>query len=336
MKFGWKAALGIVVSVAALAYTVKGIDMREVWEVLRRSNWLLFCLSGVVATLVFPLRALRWKVILEPVAPVPYGPLWRSVAIGMMVNNVAPARAGELARAYAITKETTRVNFATAFASLAVDRIIDGVVVVVLLVVSVLASDIPATTTINGWTVTKTAWVVGGVAAAALIGVTLVAFFPALVTWTFDAVVGRVSPRVHERSRAILDSLIHGFASLRSPSRFIRIVLWAVALWLTNSLSLYIGFHAVGIDAPFAAAVFVQALIAIGVAAPSTPGFVGVFEFFAVQGLSLYGVPSELAFSWGLGYHVISFIPITVIGLYYFGRLGLHFRDLGKPREQPA
>jgi uncharacterized protein (TIRG00374 family) len=328
--------LGIVVSVAALAYTLSGIDLQNVMGVLQRSNWALFALSGAVATLVFPLRALRWRVILEPVARVPYGPLWRSVAIGMMVNNVAPARAGELARAFALTRETKEVAFSTAFGSLAVDRIIDAAVVVTLLVIAALASDIPTSTAIGGWTVNRTVWVAGGVAALALLGVTLVAFFPALVTRVFDFVFRRAMPGFHARLRPVLVSLLTGFSALRSPGRFARIVGWAVALWMVNALAFHIGFRAVGIEAPFAAAVFVQAIIAIGVAAPSTPGFVGVFEFFAVQGLALYGVPSDLAFSWGLGFHFISFIPITVIGLFYFGRLGLHFRDLGKPSEQPA
>jgi uncharacterized protein (TIRG00374 family) len=275
-------------------------------------------------------------VLLEPVADLPYPPLWRSVAIGMMVNNVAPARAGELARAYALTREDPRVKFATAFGSLAVDRIVDAVVVVALMVVAVAMSDIPPTTTINGWTLARLTQFAGGLAAVAMTGVTLIALFPQLVTRVFDAVVGRTLPGVHARLRVILDSLLGGFAAVRSPWRFARVLGWALALWLVNSLAFYIGFMAVGIDAPFAAAVFVQALIAIGVAAPSSPGFVGVFEFFAVQGLALYRVPEATAFSWGLGFHVMSFLPITLIGLFYFGRLGMHFRDLGQARQAPA
>ena len=180
MKFGWKGALGIVVSVAALAYTLNGIDMGNVWGVLQRSNWMLFVVSGVAATLVFPLRALRWQVILEPIAHVPFGALWRSVAIGMMVNNLVPARAGELARAFALTRETRDVNFATAFASLAVDRIIDAVVVVTMMVVAVAVSDIPPGTMISGWTVTRTICPMLGSRAAPTI------------TWASSASVARV------------------------------------------------------------------------------------------------------------------------------------------------
>lgn len=336
MKLGWKGILGIAVSALALWYALRGIDMRQVGEVLRNSNWALLGLSAVVATLVFPLRALRWRVILEPVAVVPFGPLWRSVAIGMMVNNLVPARAGELARAFALTREVPAVNFATAFGSLALDRIIDAVVIVVLLVVALFTSDIPPGTTVAGWSITSLAWTTGGIAAAALGAVILIVALPNLVLRIFDSVVLRLAPRFHERLRQVLESLISGLGALRSPTRLIRIVGWALALWLTNALSFYIAFVAVGIESPFMSAVLTQSLVALAVAAPSSPGFVGVFELSAVEGLSLFGVPRDLAFSWGLGYHTLSFIPITLIGLYYFARLGMNFRELGQPREAAA
>lgn len=336
MRLDWRGALGIAISVALLAYTLRDVSLAGVWAVLRASNVFLLLLSGAVATLVFPLRALRWRVILEPVASVPYGPLWRSVAVGMMVNNVAPARAGELARAFAITREARDVRFGSAFASLAVDRIIDALVIVILLVLSVFASSINPETEIATWTVRRLSWVAGGVAVVALAGVVTLAFVPSIVLRVYDGVFGRLAPRYHDRGRGLLEAFMTGLTALRSPGRFVRIIAWATAMWLVNALSFWIGFTAVGIEAPLAAALFVQSLIAIGVAAPSSPGFFGIFEFFGVAGLALYGVERELAVSWALGFHIISFIPITLIGLYYFGRLGMHFRDLGKPSGQPA
>jgi uncharacterized membrane protein YbhN (UPF0104 family) len=77
-----------------------------------------------------------------------------------------------------------------------------------------------------------------------------------------------------------------------------------------------------------------QGLIAIGVAVPSAPGFFGVFEALGREGLGLYGVEPTLAVTWAIGFHLLSFIPITLIGGYYFARLGLHFRDLGTATER--
>lgn len=329
MKMGWRGVLGIVLSAALLYWTLREVSIVQVWSVLRQSSLPLFILSAVVATLIFPMRAMRWRVILEPVAPdITFGALWRSTAIGMMVNNVIPARAGELARAYALTKEDRRVNFAAAFASLAVDRIFDAVVVVILLVIALFISSFPVGTTIGGQPVNRAAALAAIVAAGALGALVAMALYPRLVLIIYDGTLGRMAPRFAARFRRHLDSFMSGLSALRSPSRFARILAWAFAMWLCNGLAFWLGFVAVGIDAPFSAALFLMGVIAVGVALPSSPGFFGVFEAAALAGLSLYGVRGDLAVSWALGFHILSFLPITLIGLYYFARLGLHFRDL--------
>src|SRR5918998_755009 len=139
MKIGWRGALGVVLSVVALWWTLRGVDFGEVLGNIARSDPLLLVLSTAAATAIFPLRARRWRPILHSVAPdLPFGPLWRATAIGMMVSNVVPARAGELARAYALSRETSRVPFSAAFASVAVDRLFDASVVLLLMLLAML------------------------------------------------------------------------------------------------------------------------------------------------------------------------------------------------------
>ena len=91
---------------------------------------------------------------------------------------------------------------------------------------------------------------------------------------------------------------------------------------------------AVGIETPFSSALFVQGIIAIGVAIPSAPGFFGVFEAVAKESLAVYGVGPDLAVAWAIGFHILSFIPITLIGAVYFARLGLKMGDLGAAAER--
>ena len=338
MKLDWRGALGIAISVVLLAYALRHESPAEIWQVIVSSNVALLLLATVVATLVFPLRAYRWRVILEPLGEVSWRNLWRATAVGMMVNNVVPARAGELARAFALARTEPHVRFTAALASLVVDRIIDGVVVVTLLGVAMLLSPFPADTTIMGQPVGRFAAGLGAIAMSALLVLGALAFFPERVITIFDAVVRRLLPRFHARLRTFFISFVDGLGALRSPWRLIRILGWAFALWMTNALAFWIAFLAVGIEVPYTAALFVQGLIALAVAAPSAPGFFGVFEVSAVAGLALYGIPGDLAVSWALGFHILTFIPITLIGLYYFAQLGLHFRDLGTatPREGAA
>ena len=110
--------------------------------------------------------------------------------------------------------------------------------------------------------------------------------------------------------------------------RFTLVLFLATIHWLCNGLAFWLGFFAVGIHVPFGAALFLQGVIALGVAVPAAPGFFGVFEFFGIVGLGLFGVPRAQATAWAIGYHVLSFIPITVIGAWYFMRMGMHLKDV--------
>lgn len=334
MRLNWKSALGIALSVGLLVWTLRGESPAEIWAVISQSNIPLLLLAAMVATSIFPLRAIRWRVILDPAAPgLPIGPLWRATAIGMMVNNVYPARLGEVARAYALTRETGRVRLTGAVASLAVDRVFDALVLMLLLVSAMLSPAFPSTTTVAGQPIQRGAAIFAGGAIALFMVLYAIVAFPDRLVALYAGVVGRVAPRFVVSGSQIIRAFSDGLGVLRSPRRFVAVFFWALAHWLVNALAFWMAFKAVGIDVPFSAANFLQGIIAIGVALPSSPGFFGVFEAAAKVGLEVYGVPGGPAVSWAIGFHVLSFIPITLIGLYYFARLGLHFRDFQGPAD---
>ena len=327
MRFGWRGALGILLSVALLWYAFHDIEWAKVGVAIRHANVGLLLLSAIAATGIFPLRARRWRTILDPVEPnLPFGPLWRATAIGMMVSNIVPARAGELARAYALSREVDRVPFSTAFASLAVDRVFDALLLFMLMFGAMLLPSFP-----TGAAGPIARLAIAGVVFVALVTVALylIVFFPAQIISLFELFARRVAPSFESRGRAILVSFANGLSVLRSPRRFAAVFFWALLHWLLNAFAFWIAFVAVGIRAPFAMALFTQGIIAIGVAIPSSPGFFGTFEAFGKLALGVYGLSQTLAVTWAVGFHLLSFIPITLIGAYYFARAGLTFAELG-------
>ncbi len=337
MKLDWKGALGIAFSAGLLWYTLRGVSPAEVWGVLRQSDWLLFALCTVVATCIFPLRARRWRTILEPFAgPIPFGPLWRSTAIGMMMNNVFPARAGEFARAFALSREVPRVPITTALGSLAVDRIFDAIVLLSMMFGAMLDPRFPAGAKLIGRTVPQLA--AGGIGLVA--GLLFVCYAMVLQHERVMQLVGWVARHIMPKHEAMLVRFVEhgvgGLAVLKDSRRFFGVLWWAAAHWFVHAVGLYLGFLAVGIDVPFTAALFLQGVIGTAVALPSSPGFFGVFEVAATIGLAVYGVPRELAVSWAIGYHILSFIPITVFGAVYFTRLGLNLTTMTGAKEAAA
>ena len=336
MRPGWRAALGAVLSAALIYWTLHGISPAEVAHRLSHADALLFGAATFCATAIFALRAVRWKTILEPVAgALPLGVLWRATAIGMMVNNVVPARAGEIARAYALTREAP-VPFATSLASLAVDRLFDAIVLVLLAAFAVLDPALSSSDTIVGRPLSSFAAGAGSVVVVLLAGLYALVFFPTQLLRLFELFARRVSPAVEERGRRVLQTFINGLSVLRKPGRFAAVFGWTVAHWLVNAIGFWLSFKAVGIGAPFSAALFLQAFIALGTAVPALPGFFGVFEYMSVQGLGVYGVDQQQAATWAIGYHLFSFIPITLIGAWYFTRLGVRFRDLQPSADAAA
>jgi uncharacterized protein (TIRG00374 family) len=340
MKIGWRGALGVAISVTLLWWTLRGESLSEVWAVLSGSNVGLFALSAITATLTFPMRAARWRYILEPAAgTIPFGPLWRATAIGMMVNNVAVARAGEPVRAFVLARSTGRVTFTAALASLVVDRVFDAVIVLLLLLVVVSLPGFPSGAAVMGWPVDRVLLTGAVIALVAVLGLAVVAVFPQRMVRIWDAVFGRIAPRFAERGRGILLSFGEGLGVLKDWRRSAIVFAWALAQWLVNGVSFWIAFLAVGLNAPFSAALFLQSLLAGAVAVPSAPGFFGPFEAATKVALGVYGIDDTFAVSYALGYHLLSFIPITVLGFWYLGRLGLHLKDLGRGPEvasQPA
>lgn len=329
MKFGWKGALGLVVTAVCLYFAFRNTDWAAAVQQARNANYFLLALSAVAATGMFPLRAIRWRAILDPVAPkLPLGPLWRSIAIGMMVNNIALLRAGEFARVFALTRQVPAVSYSTGFASLIVDRVFDAVVVLLLLAISVLAAGFSATTQIGGYSLSHLAFGFAVVPLVMLVALYALVFFPTTLIRLFELMARRVSPAVEKRGGDMLRRFAEGLSVLRSPGHFIVVFWWTLLHWLLQPLAFWLSFRAFGIVVPWSAALFVQGVIVILVALPGAPGFFGQFEFGATIGLALYGIAESTASTWALVFHVASFIPITLIGAYYSARLGLSMGEM--------
>lgn len=334
MRLDWKAGVGIALSAALLWWTLHDVDFVAVWHDLRASNAWLWLASTATATLIFPVRARRWRTILDPVAPrLPFAPLWRATAIGMMLNNVVPGRAGELARAVALRRERPEVPFGAALASLAVDRVFDAVVVLLFLFAAPLDPAFPVGARVAGYSLPVLARTLVVLTAGLVFALYAVVAAPEVMARALGRVLRRVAPRWEVRGADAVRAFAGGLGVLRDPRRFGAVFAWSVGHWLLCAWSVYLGFQAVGIRAPFTAALFLNSLLSVAAALPASPGFFGLFELTSRYGLALYGVPATAAVSWALGYHILTFIPITVLGLVHLAGLGL---TVGQVADAPA
>ena len=329
MKFSWRGVIGLAITVAMLWWAANRVDWAGARAALANANLPLMIFSVLLATTIFPLRAARWRPILEPTHPnLPFGPLWRATAIGFMANNVLPSgRMGEFVRPYALSRETG-VPYATGFASLIADRVFDAVVVGILTALSMLG---PAFSLGNS----SVGFLGFGVAFMGILalGAMTLAYLPEQIIGLFAAIARRAAPSVEKKGTELLRKFAEGLAVLRKPRLLAIIAFWAFALWLVQAFAFWLAMIAIGIDVPFSAALFVQGIIVLAVVLPAMPGNFGTFEIAAILGLGVYGVSQNLAIAWGVAFHILSLIPITVIGLYYLARSGMKLGELRQLKQ---
>lgn len=323
---GLALGLGVAVSGGALWWALRGIAWGDLRTRVASADVGLLLAAVAVATLTFPIRAWRWRYLLrdDERRPIAWGPLWHGVAIGFMANNVLPARLGEVIRCYTVNR-VAPVRFTAALTSVAVERVFDALAIVTLFIVALLGPGVPRDIPIAA----QVRWA-GLVGIAALLVLTAAAFRPVLA----ERAVRTLLPagRITDGLVRILHGLLEGLTALHDPRRLVAVVFGSLLLWTVNALGFGLAFAAFGLPGDLWTALVAQTFVVFAVAAPSTPGYVGVLELAVVGALALYHVPRDAAFAAAATYHVTTFIPIVLLGAWSLARTGL---SLGELRRQP-
>ena len=319
--------VGAVLAVALLLWALRGVHLDEVLRQIRHSDPWPLALGVLLASITFPIRLVRWRLLLrdESGAPLKPWPLWHATAIGFMANNLLPFRAGELVRVFAATK-LSGARLTATMSSIGVERIFDGLAVIALLGAGLLFSDLPAGVIVGGVSLARAAQVAGLLALGALLGAVAIVAFPV----TAERLVRRVLPAGAFADRIVdtIEGFRHGLASLRSPGLLAGVVLWSLVHWLLNAAAFWVSFAAFDIPVGFGGALVLQGVLAIGISVQLTPGFVGQFEAAIVAALALYGISNEVASSYAIAYHGATFIPITLAGAWSLARTPVALSDL--------
>jgi glycosyltransferase 2 family protein len=285
---------------------------------------------------VFYFRAWRWKPLLEPLIPASrFRSRFSAVTIGFMANNLLPARIGEFARAYALSRSEP-IPVSASLASLVVERLFDGIFVVLFLLIAMGSPGFPTVAAVGGRDVGDAAAVLGAVFGVAIVVLLATVLWPRVAVALFERTAARFLPeRIRDRVTDVVRAFLSGLGVLRHPGLLLRVAGWSAALWLVNALSFWIGIHAFGLDIPFVGAVFLQSAIALAVSVPlNAPGFFGLFEAGVRFGLvDVWGADANHAVGFAIVFHIATFIPVTAVGLWYASRLGLTFGEVSHSEE---
>jgi uncharacterized membrane protein YbhN (UPF0104 family) len=300
----WVAALAL--AAALLYFSLRGIDWLRVWDILRDARPLGICFAWATISLVVFLRSLRWRVLLSAGEPVSVPLVFWATTAGYLGNNLLPARAGELVRTVMISRRTGLSNAFVLTTALS-ERVADAIAVIGISAAVLLAMPNPP-----GW------MAVAGrpFAVAGLCGAAAIAFLPAFEGFLFR-VLKRVPvpPPLREKIEGALGHAIQGIRSFHDRRRLARFVALTAVIWTMDAANATICAAALGFHFPVPVAFLLVAGLGLGSALPSTPGYVGIYQFVAVSILTPFGFARADAIACILLLQALNYAVILFWGL---------------------
>jgi uncharacterized protein (TIRG00374 family) len=326
----WKLIVGFGLSVIAIIVILTTIDFSLFVQALSQSDWRWFLLSSLIMATSYFARAWRWKNLLlyEPMPP--FMPRYKAVQMGFFINSILPLRIGEFARPM-ILKQLSGVPYSVGLASILTERIADGYTLFTYLILLAIISNTNTFASLGLGT---------GAMVLTLVGTILIIFLWANGRNTarfVRIIIHRFSPRLALKAEEALNRFSESLPLWRSPIRILKVYAKSLLVWAIISLTVLpaaIGFG-IGDKMTIISPLWIMVLTVTGVAIPSMPANIGIFELSAASGLMIAvpGMDWSVAVGFGLLLHIAQLLPVYILGLYLLWRGNIGFTNAIIMRE---
>lgn len=313
--------VGFIVSIVLLYFSLKDIRFHEIMATLQKADPWLIPVPLIFIIIAVVLCAFRWSRLIG--GGVHFLGVFAALMIGLFVNNVLPARIGEVARAYVISKKHG-LSFTYSFSTVLLDRFFDLTGLLLLAFIFFPDESLPAA-------VSRSIYIL-----IALL-IFCIGCMILLSRETFAKKIAGISTRIKRPLLSKLTDRIfkiqENLKRINSPFNLILSVAISFCTWFSMTIALYLVILMLGIHIDFRDIPFVCALLNLGLTIPSSPGYVGVYQFLLVYLLAIFGVPKHEGFTISIIYHAMWFVPYNVIGFIYLLKEHLKIRELRKFEE---
>jgi len=322
----WQFWLGLAISLLFLYFALRGLGLKDLGDALRGANYAWLLPGVAVYFIAVWVRAWRWHYLVRPVKSVPTRKMFPIVAIGYMGNNIYPARAGEVFRALFL-KSREGVPISTSLATIIVERIFDGVVMLAFVFLNL--PELARLTADSGFVGSIQTVALWGTAAffGALLVFLLAAMYPEKSFDLVSRVVNRLLPeRYRQTALSLVDKFLGGLGALRSPRDALMIFFTSAIIWLLETWKYWFVMHAFPFQVSFFALMLMNGIVNLATTIPSAPGYVGTFDAPGIAVLTAYSIDKAVAAAYTLVLHIALWVPITALGAYYFLREGVKWK----------
>jgi uncharacterized protein (TIRG00374 family) len=306
-----KSLLRIVAAVAVtallLGYAVSNVDLATLREVLAGVTYRYVTPYLVAITLLYWLKAWRWKLILEPLGRYTVWEVTPAMMIGFAANNVLPAHLGEIVRSVWFARRHGQ-SISAVLVSQALERMLDVVAVILLFLLAVpwIESTPPA--------IRASVWLVGTVAVALCAAIAVIVIAPQRVIRLWHVLGAKLPAAVQSKGEVFLTEILRALSSVRSLGRLAVLVANSIVQWSLMAVCIWLSMASIGTFIGSGATIIALTAAVVAVTLPNAPGFVGALQAAFLFALLPFGVSSEAAFAGSVVFMVGNWVPVTLVG----------------------
>lgn len=340
MKFLLKLLFATSLGAACVYLVIKDMDAKAVGAAIGQMSMGALGLYLVTLTLTILFRAWRWEYLLRPIGvSLPMRTLMPISLVGFMAILAMPVRLGEFVRPFYVVR-LGHSRMSAVLGTVAVERIVDGLLISILFFCSYMASD-PGTFSPS---LRFAAWLSLGGFLGLTVGLGFALRWPE-PTIRFGlriSLIGRLSPSLAHKLTDKLRAVIQGFRVLSDPRNLFMFLGQSVAYWGINGIGMWILARGMGLDVSLVAAFTAMSFTGVLISLPNAPGLVGQFHLGIVTALAAY-LPAATVNTAGIAYatvlhgvQLIWYCLLGVLGMWAMPRGAMSLRRAVTESNQEA
>lgn len=307
-----KVIFGILISLICIGLvylSVRDINLHDVFIALEKIklNYVIYFILLII--FMQWLRSYRWGVILQPMGIIDQVSLFSVTSVGFLAIAAIPARIGELARPYLISKRSS-IKMSSALGTILVERVLDGFSVLAIAVIVIFLTDLPPFMIKSGFVFFLLAFLM-----FCFIAFLILRKEKALKL--INIILNKLPGKLAHKMDELIYHFIDGFQIITNIKLLLYLFFLSALIWLVDVMAIYVLLLAFGFNIPLIASFVVMIILIVGIAIPTAPGYIGNWHLACVLALSLFGLAEAQTLSFAVVYHFLSMVIVVVLGVAF-------------------
>lgn len=307
-----KVIFGILISLICIVLvylSVRDINLHDVFIALEKIKLIYVIYFILLVIFMQLLRSYRWGVILQPMEKIDQVSLFSVTSVGFLAIAAIPARIGELARPYLISKRSS-IKMSSALGTILVERVLDGFSVLAIAVIVIFLTELPPFMIKSGFVFFLLAFLM-----FCFIAFLILRKEKALKL--INKVLNKLPGKLAHKMDELIYHFIDGFQIITNIKLLLYLFFLSALIWLVDVMAIYVLLLAFGFNLPLIASFVVMIILIVGIAIPTAPGYIGNWHLACVLALSLFGLAEAQTLSFAVVYHFLSMVIVMVLGVAF-------------------